>query len=42
MLNWRLKLKLGGWKFWKYFIAEVYMRDDGSNRGDKREDPIDF
>lgn len=30
MLVWKLKLKLGGWKFWKDAIAaQIHMRDGG-------------
>lgn len=42
MLISKLKLKLGGWAFWKHATAEVCMRDAASNCEKKRADSIDF
>lgn len=42
MLISKLKLKLGGWTFWKHATAEVYMRDAGSTCEDSMADSIDF
>ena len=40
MLNWKLTLKLGGWKFWNHAIAKACGRNVGSK--DKRPDSTDF
>lgn len=42
MLISKLKLKLGGWAFWKHATAEVCTRDADSNCENKRADSIDF